>query len=375
MVTSIRLRTDLRNVAIIAHVDHGKTTLVDHLLRQAQVFRPNQDVGELVMDSHQLERERGITILAKQTGLTWRGTRINIIDTPGHADFSGEVERVLHMADGCLLLVDAAEGPMPQTRYVLKKALGQGLKAIVVINKCDRQDARIEEVVQETQDLFLELATDAEQLDFPVLYAIGREGRAGLQPDRIGPDLEPLFTAMLEQVPPPLVTEGALQLLVSNLDYDNHLGTIAVGRIARGELAVGDAVAVPQPDGTITRHRVTALFGFEGLQRRALDRAAAGDLVAVAGVAGVRIGQTIADALQPEALPPIQVEPPTVRMTFGVNTSPFAGRDGRFLTSRQLRERLWKELETNVGLRVEETDSPDVFLVSGRGELHLSVLI
>ena len=369
-------RNDLRNIAIIAHVDHGKTTLVDHLLRQANVFRDNQAVNDQVMDSGALERERGMTILAKQTGVLWHGTRINIIDTPGHADFSGEVERVLGMADGCLLLVDAAEGPMPQTRSVLKKALAAGLKTVVVVNKCDRQDARIADVVDETQELFLELATDAEQLDFPILYAIGRDGRAGLTPDTIGRDLTALFTTILDYVPPPTVPdEGAFQLLVSNLDYDNHLGTIAIGRIARGQVRPGSQVVVATAEGVSGMQKVATLFGFEGLRRMPLESAAAGDLVALTGVAPVKIGQTIADAQAPEALPEIQIEDPTVRMTFGVNTSPMAGREGRYVTSRQIRARLWRELEVNVGLRVTETESADVFLVAGRGELHLSILI
>ena len=369
-------RPDLRNLAIIAHVDHGKTTLVDHLLRQANVFRENQVVNEQVMDSNALERERGMTILAKQTGVVWHGTRINIIDTPGHADFSGEVERVLGMADGCLLLVDAAEGPMPQTRSVLKKALAAGLRTIVVVNKCDRPDARSEWVVNQPQELFLELATDADQLDFPIIYAIGKFGRAGRSPEAIGDTLEPLFETILSYVPPPAVPEaGPLQLLVSNLDYDTHLGTIAIGRIARGELRPGSLVVVTSSEGVGPQQKVAGVFGFEGLRRVPLERAWAGDLVALCGVTGPRIGQTIADAGAPEALPEMKIEEPTVRMTFGVNTSPMAGREGKFITSRQIRARLWKELEVNVGLRVHETDSADVFLVSGRGELHLSILI
>ena len=376
LIAATDIRNDLRNVAIIAHVDHGKTTLVDHLLRQANTFRSNQVVQDLAMDSNDLERERGMTILAKHTGLVWQGTRINIIDTPGHADFSGEVERVINMADGCLLLIDAAEGPMPQTRYLLKRALATGLRCIVIINKCDRPDARIAAVVSETQDLFLELATDSEQLDFPIIYAIGREGRAGFSPDTIGANLEPLFTTMLNSIPAPRVTlEGPLRLLVTNLDYDDHLGTIAVGRVAQGDIKVGAAVAVPQVDEAPTRHQISALFGFEGLKRLPITTASAGDVVAVAGVSPVRIGQTISSALDPGSLPTLQIEEPTVRMTFGVNSSPYAGREGRFVTSRQLRARLWKELEVNVGLRVGETGLADTFLVSGRGELHLSILI
>ena len=376
LIAATDIRTDLRNVAIIAHVDHGKTTLVDHLLRQANTFRSNQVVQDLAMDSNDLERERGMTILAKHTGLVWQGTRINIIDTPGHADFSGEVERVINMADGCLLLIDAAEGPMPQTRYLLKRALATGLRCIVIINKCDRPDARIAAVVSETQDLFLELATDSEQLDFPIIYAIGREGRAGYSPDAIGSNLEPLFTTILGSIPAPRVTlEGPLRLLVTNLDYDDHLGTIAVGRVAQGDIKVGAAVAVPQVDEAPTRHQISALFGFEGLKRLPIATASAGDVVAVAGVSPVRIGQTISSAQDPGSLPALQIEEPTVRMTFGVNSSPYAGREGRFVTSRQLRARLWKELEVNVGLRVGETGLADTFLVSGRGELHLSILI
>jgi GTP-binding protein len=370
------LRSDLRNLAIIAHVDHGKTTLVDHLLRQSNVFRAHQQVEDLVMDNNTLERERGITILAKQTGVVWHNTRINIVDTPGHADFSGEVERVLHMADGCLLLVDAAEGPMPQTRYVLRKALSLGLKAIVVVNKCDRKDARAAEVVSETQDLFLELATDADQLDFPVIYAVGREGRAGLTPDTIGDDLDPLFQEIIKSISPPRVPiGGGLQMLISNLDYDNHLGTIASGRITRGSIHNGSSVAVVRPDKSIVVNKITALFRFDGLRREAIDEASAGDIVAIAGVSGVKIGETVADSTIPEGLPPIEIEEPTVRMTFGVNTSPFAGREGKYLTSREIRTRLWRELERNVAMRVAETDSPEVFMVSGRGELHLSILI
>ena len=376
LIAATDIRNDLRNVAIIAHVDHGKTTLVDHLLRQANTFRSNQVVQDLAMDSNDLERERGMTILAKHTGLVWHDTRINIIDTPGHADFSGEVERVINMADGCLLLIDAAEGPMPQTRNLLKRALATGLRCIVIINKCDRPDARIAAVVSETQDLFLELATDPEQLEFPIIYAIGREGRAGFSPDAIGSNLEPLFTTILGSIPAPRVTlEGPLRLLVTNLDYDDHLGTIAVGRVAQGDIKVGAAVAVPQVDEAPTRHQISALFGFEGLKRLPIATAFAGDVVAVAGVSPVRIGQTISSAQDPGSLPALQIEEPTVRMTFGVNSSPYAGREGRFVTSRQLRARLWKELEVNVGLRVGETGLADTFLVSGRGELHLSILI
>ncbi len=366
----------LRNVCIIAHVDHGKTTLVDGMLKQSNIFRANQDVGELILDSNALEREKGITILAKNTAITYRGVKINIIDTPGHADFSGEVERVLNMADGCLLLVDAAEGPMPQTRYVLRKAFEAGLRPIVIVNKVDRTNARVDEVLHLTQDLFLELATDAEQLDFPVLYAIGREGRAGLAPDALAPDLAPLFDTILEHVPPPDGdAEGPFQMLVASLDYDPHLGRIALGRVARGAVGPGDTVQRLGRDDTGERARVSAVFVNEGLKRVAVERAAAGEIVAICGLDEVQIGDTLADPNTPEALGRLTVDEPTVRMTFGVNTSPFAGREGRWCTSRQLRARLFRELETNVALRVEETDSPDVFLVSGRGELHLAILV
>ena len=366
----------LRNVCIIAHVDHGKTTLVDGLLKQSNVFRANQDVGELIMDSNALEREKGITILAKNTAITYRDLKINIIDTPGHADFSGEVERVLNMADGCLLLVDASEGPMPQTRYVLRKAFEAGLHPIVVINKVDRTNRRPAEVLELTQDLFLELATDAEQLDFPVLYAIGRDGRAGFDPDDLAPDLTPLFETILEHVPPPAgEAEGPFQLLVASLDYDPHLGRIALGRLVRGSVGPGDTVVRLSGDGTEERSRVSQVFVSEGLKRVAVERASAGEIVAIAGVADVQIGDTLADPEAPIALERLSIDEPTVRMTFGVNTSPFAGREGRWCTSRQLRARLWRELETNVALRVDETDSADVFLVSGRGELHLAILV
>jgi GTP-binding protein len=376
MQQTVHSNRPLRNVCIIAHVDHGKTTLVDALLKQSNVFRANQDVGELVLDSNALEREKGITILAKNTAVTYRGVKINIIDTPGHADFSGEVERVLNMADGCLLLVDAAEGPMPQTRYVLRKAFEAGLRPIVVINKLDRANARPAEVLHLTQDLFLDLATEAEQLDFPVLYAIGREGRAGPAPDVLAPDLGPLFEAILAHVPAPRGdAAGPFQLLVASLDYDPHLGRIALGRIARGSVAPGDVVARLGRDGSQERYRVSQVFVSEGLKRLAVERASVGDIVALAGVADAQIGDTLAAAEAPERLGGLTIEEPTVRMTFGVNTSPFAGREGRWCTSRQLRARLLRELETNVALRVEETSSPDVFLVSGRGELHLAVLV
>jgi len=368
-------RNDIRNVAIIAHVDHGKTTLVDALLKQSHVFRDNQKVGELVMDMNALERERGITIMAKNTAVTYRGVKINIIDTPGHADFSGEVERVLNMADGCLLLVDSAEGPMPQTRYVLAQALKRNLAPIVVINKVDRKDARIAEVLRLTQDLFLELATSMEQLDFPVLYASGREGVVSTEPDTPGRNVSPLFDCILERVPPPVVQDGAFQMIVSNLDYDSHKGRIAIGRVWRGEVAPKQTLVCLAADGSVTPFEVAEVMTHLGLTRYEVPLAEAGDIVAVTGMKDIAIGDTLAGPEQPEALPRIEIGEPTVEMTFGVNTSPFAGREGEFCTTRQLRKRLYKELETNLSLRVQDTDSPDTFLVKGRGELHLAVLI
>lgn len=368
-------RTDIRNVAIIAHVDHGKTSLVDAMLKQSKVFRDNEQVGELIMDRNPLEREKGITILAKNTAIFYRGVKINIIDTPGHADFSGEVERVLNMADGCLLLVDSVEGPMPQTKFVLRQALNRGLAPIVVINKIDREASRIAEVVDLTQDLFLELATNADQLDFPVLYASAREGYAILDPAAEGRNLEPLFECILQSVPPPAIEEGPLQMMVSNLDYDNYKGKIAIGRIRRGSMGPHDAVAIVDSEGGLSYHEIDQVFTYLGLERLEVDRALAGEIVAVTGFDQVSIGDTVASRDNPEPLPAIKVGEPTVKMTFGVNTSPFAGREGQYCTSRHLRNRLFKELETNISLRVSETDSPDVFLVSGRGELHLAILV
>ncbi len=367
----------IRNVAIIAHVDHGKTTLVDALLKQSRIFRENQQVGSLILDSNELEREKGITILAKNTAIEYRGVKINIIDTPGHADFSGEVERVLNMADGCLLLVDAVEGPMPQTRYVLKKAFETGLRPIVVVNKMDRANARPAEVLGATQDLFLDLASEAEQLEFPVLYANARAGIAATDP-RLPErgDLSDLFEAILASVPPPNGdADEPFQLLVTALDYDPHLGRIAIGRIRRGVARAGMPVVRIDHAGTESRARLVKVLTHRGLGREEVEAACAGDIVALCGVEGVTIGDTLADPARPEALPPIAVEPPTLKMTFGVNTSPFAGKEGRWGTSRQLRERLYRELETNVALRVRDTESADVFEVSGRGELHLAILI
>jgi GTP-binding protein len=368
-------RNDIRNVAIIAHVDHGKTTLVDSLLKQSKVFRDNQAVGEQIMDYNALERERGITIMAKNTAIVYRGVKINIIDTPGHADFGGEVERVISMADGCLLLVDSIDGPMPQTKSVLRQAFKNGLKPIVVINKIDRADSRIAEVVRFTQDLFLELATSADQLDFPVLYASGRDGFVVREPGMVGKDVSLLFDTILERIPPPRIEDGPFRMLVSNLDYDSHKGTIAIGRIWRGKVATHDQIVCMGADGALTRSEVSGVFTYLGLKRLEVAEAEAGDIVAITGTGKVSIGDTIANPDQPEALPRIEIGEPTVEMTFRVNTSPFAGREGRFSTTRQLRERLYRELETNLSLGVQDTDSPDSFLVKGRGELHLAILI
>lgn len=371
-------RDDIRNVAIIAHVDHGKTTLVDGMLKQSNIFRKNEAVGELIMDSNELEREKGITILAKNTAVSYKGVKINIIDTPGHADFGGEVERVLNMADGCLLLVDSVDGPMPQTRFVLTKAFEMGLKPIVVINKIDRPTARPDVVLSMTQDLFLELATDAEQLDFPVVYTVARQGLATLDPANIGEstDLAPLFDTILHNVPAPVIEEGApLQMLITSLDYSNHVGRIAIGRIYRGALKGGMPVSRIMRDGTITRQKVGLIYTYQGLSKVEVPEASAGDIVSVTGIGDIMIGETIADPDNPTAMPVIAIEEPTLQLTFGVNTSPFGGREGTYSTSRQLRDRLYRELDTNIALRVEPTNSADVYLVAGRGELHLSILI
>jgi GTP-binding protein len=368
-------RDDIRNISIVAHVDHGKTSLVDAMLKQSKVFRDNQQVGQFIMDQNVLEREKGITILAKNTAVIYKDVKINIIDTPGHADFSGEVERVVNMADGCLLLVDSVEGPMPQTKFVLRQALMKGLKPIVVINKIDRSSSRIEEVVRATQDLFLELVTNADQLDFPVLYASARDGTAVTDPSAEGKDLIPLFECILQQVPPPTIEDGPFQMLVCSLDYDSYKGKIAIGRISRGKVSPHDIVVTIDRDGNITQHEVAQVFTYLGLNRLETEEAQAGDIVAITGLKKVSIGETIASPERPEALPGIDISEPTVKMTLGVNTSPFAGREGRFCTSRQLRERLYHELETNIALHVNDTDSADIFLVAGRGELHLAILI
>jgi GTP-binding protein len=369
-------RNDIRNIAIIAHVDHGKTTLVDALLKQSNVFRENQDVGSLILDSNPLEREKGITIMAKNASVEYRGVRINIIDTPGHADFGGEVERVLNMADGCLLLVDAVEGPMPQTKFVLRKALELGLHAVVVVNKVDRPNARISEVVSATQDLFLDLATADHQLDFPVLYANARDGYAGIVPSLTSGSMEPLFETILDHVPGPVADEDApFRMLVTTLLYDSYRGRIAVGRISDGRLRQGEMVTRWDHAGGASTHRATQVFAFQGLARVEVQEARAGDIVAVTGIADVQIGETIGHAEAAGPLPTIRVEEPAMKMTFRVNDSPLAGRDGQFVTSRQLRERLFREVETNVALRVEDGDTADAFVVSGRGELHLAILV
>ena len=369
---------DIRNIAIIAHVDHGKTTLVDKMLRQAGAFRENQVVMERVMDSNPLERERGITILAKNTSIRWHGTKINIIDTPGHSDFGGEVERTLRMVNGVLLVVDAFDGPMPQTRFVLRKALALGRTPIVVISKIDRPGADPMRVHDEVLDLFIELEADEAQLDAPVVYASAREGIATMDLDKTPVDLSPLFQAIVDHVPPPPMDAGSpFQMLISTIDYSPYLGRLGIGRIERGSVKVGQAVALLPLDPNMKdeQARVTKLFGYEGLERIELEEASAGEIVALAGLESVEIGLTVADVEFPERLEGISVEEPTISVDFLVNNSPFAGRDGKFVTSRQIRERLYKELERNVALRVEDTEATDTWTVSGRGELHLTILM
>ena len=369
------IRNDIRNIAIIAHVDHGKTTLVDAMLKQSGVFRANEHVEERVMDSNDLERERGITILSKNTAVMHEGVKINILDTPGHADFGGEVERVLNMVDGVLLLVDAYEGPMPQTKYVLRKALEAHLKPIVVINKIDRPDQRVEEVVDEVLDLFIELNADEDQLEFPVVYASARNGIAKLSMEDESNNLEPLFKVILENIPAPDVdAEAPLQMLVNTLDYDNFIGRIVVGRVMRGTIHNGETIALMNED-KIRPGKIGRLYAYQGLKRVEVEEAKAGDIVALMGLQDAEIGETIADKDNPEALKGIKIDEPTLSMVFYVNNSPFAGKEGEYVTSRHIRDRLFKEAETNVALRVEETDSPDAYKVSGRGELHLSILI
>ncbi len=365
-----------RNVAIIAHVDHGKTTLVDALLHQSGIFRANERVAERAMDNTDLERERGITILAKNTAVHYRDTLINIVDTPGHADFGGEVERTLAMVDGVLLLVDASEGPLPQTRFVLRKALERRLTPIVVINKIDRADARIQEVLNEIYDLFIDLDAAEEQLDFPVLYTSARAGTSTRAAGEAGQDLRPLFDAIVDYVPPPKGdADSGLQMLVANLDSSDYLGRIAIGRIFNGRVRIGDQVAVCKLDGRIQQTKVTKLFAFEGLRRVDIDEAAAGDIVCLAGIEDITIGETIAQVENPAAMPAIAVDEPTVSMIFGVNTSPMSGREGQYVTSRQIKDRLERELLGNVSIRVEPTDTPEQMKVLGRGELQLSILI
>jgi len=369
-------RKDIRNIAIIAHVDHGKTTLVDAMLRQSGTFRDNEQVRDRVMDSMDLERERGITIMAKNTSVHYRAVKINIVDTPGHADFGGEVERVLKMVDGVMLLVDAAEGCLPQTRFVLRKALEARLPAIAVVNKIDRQDARPQEVVNEIYELFLDLDATDEQIEFPILYSVSREGMAKRLLTEESTNLRPLFDQIVETIPAPKqIRNDSLQLLVANLDYSEYVGRLAIGRIFSGEIALGEQVSVAKPDGSFQKVRVSQLYAFEGLKREPIQRAGFGEIVALAGVDNIEIGDTITSVDNPQPLPIIAVDEPTISMIFGVNNSPFAGKDGKYVTSRQVKERLDKEILGNVAIRVEETESPDQFKVSGRGELQLSILI
>jgi GTP-binding protein len=379
--TPLIKRTDLRNIAIIAHVDHGKTTLVDQLLRQSHTFRDNERIAERVMDSNDLERERGITILSKNTAIaiedpqTGESVKINIIDTPGHADFGGEVERVLNMVDGVLLLVDAAEGPMPQTRFVLRKALAMNHRVIVVINKVDRKDADTDRVLNETFDLFIELGATEEQTDFPVVYSVATFGQTGLTAE-LGPDAQPLFETILREIPCPYVTiDAPLQMLVTTLDYDRYRGLTAIGRIFAGKMQVGQRVARLTLGDELFKEQISYLYLHLGLDRVEVEEASAGDIVAISGIETIAIGETLADIDHPIPLPRIKVEEPTVRMSFSVNNSPFAGQEGKYVTSRQIRSRLFDELKQNVSLRVAETDSADTFVVSGRGELHLAILI
>ena len=372
----MQTRENLRNIAIIAHVDHGKTTLVDQLLRQSGIFRENEQVAERVMDSGDLERERGITILSKNTAVKVGDTKINIVDTPGHADFGGEVERILLMVDGVLLLVDAFEGCMPQTRFVLKKALEAGKRPVVVINKIDRDGARPAEVIDELIDLFIELGADEDQLDFPVVYASARDGYASLDPNARSGDMQPLFDAILKYVPAPKGDpDGPLQIRFSNIDYDDYVGRIGVGRVERGRVHTGQTVTLCKTGGRTVSAKIGKLYQFEGLKRVECETADLGDLISVSGIADLNIGETACDPEHVEMLPFIHIDEPTISMLFMVNTSPFAGQDGKYVTSRNLRDRLFKEVETNVSMRVEETDTTDTFEVSGRGELHLSILI
>ncbi len=372
----MKSREDIRNVAIIAHVDHGKTTLVDQLLHQSGIFRSNEQVDERVMDSNDLEKERGITILSKNTGIHYKDVKINIVDTPGHADFGGEVERIMMMVDGVLLLVDAFEGCMPQTRFVLKKALALGKKAIVVINKIDRPGARPEEVIDEVLDLFIDLGANEEQIEFPVVFASGRDGYASLDMTARDGDMRPLLDAILEHIDAPEGdVDGPLQILFSSLDYDDYLGRIGVGRVERGSVKAGQTVSICKQDGTHQNVKIVKLYQFDGLKRVEVESAKMGDLIAVSGIAELNIGETACDPEHLDPLPFVKIDEPTISMNFMVNDSPFAGKEGKFVTSRNIRARLFKEVETNVSMRVEETESTDSFKVSGRGELHLSILI
>ncbi|MEH7882925.1 translational GTPase TypA [Heyndrickxia sp. MSNUG] len=372
----MKLREDIRNIAIIAHVDHGKTTLVDQLLKQSGTFRTNEHVEERAMDSNDLERERGITILAKNTAIQYKDNRINILDTPGHADFGGEVERIMKMVDGVLLVVDAYEGCMPQTRFVLKKALEQHLTPIVVVNKIDRDFARPQEVVDEVIDLFIELGADEDQLEFPVVYASAINGTASLNPEKQDENMQSLYDSIIEHIPAPVDNrEEPLQFQVALLDYNDYVGRIGIGRVFRGTMKVGQQVALMKLDGSVKQFRVTKIFGFFGLKRQEVEVAYAGDLIAVSGMEDINVGETVCPFDQQDALPVLRIDEPTLQMTFLVNNSPFAGREGKYLTSRKIEERLRAQLQTDVSLRVDNTDSPDAWIVSGRGELHLSILI
>ncbi|KOP81933.1 translational GTPase TypA [Cytobacillus solani] len=372
----MKLREDIRNIAIIAHVDHGKTTLVDQLLKQSGTFRSNEHVEERAMDSNDIERERGITILAKNTAIQYKDTRINILDTPGHADFGGEVERIMKMVDGVLLVVDAYEGCMPQTRFVLKKALEQNLTPIVVVNKIDRDFARPEEVIDEVLDLFIELEANEDQLDFPVVYASAINGTASTDPSKQDENMQSLYDMIVENIPAPVDNkEEPLQFQVALLDYNDYVGRIGIGRVFRGTMKVGQQVALMKLDGTVKNFRVTKIFGFFGLKRQEIQEAYAGDLIAVSGMEDINVGETVCPVEHQDALPILRIDEPTLQMTFLVNNSPFAGREGKYLTSRKIEERLRAQLQTDVSLRVDNTDSPDAWVVSGRGELHLSILI
>jgi GTP-binding protein len=372
----LKIREDIRNIAIIAHVDHGKTTLVDQLLKQSGTFRSNEHVEERAMDSNDLERERGITILAKNTAIQYKNTRINILDTPGHADFGGEVERIMKMVDGVLLVVDAYEGCMPQTRFVLKKALEQNLTPIVVVNKIDRDFARPTEVIDEVLDLFIELGANEDQLEFPVVYASAINGTASLDPEKQDENMQSLYESIVDHIPAPIDNrEEPLQFQVALLDYNDYVGRIGIGRVFRGKMHVGQQVALMKLDGSVKQFRVTKIFGFFGLKRQEIEEAVAGDLIAVSGMEEINVGETVCPIEHQEALPILRIDEPTLQMTFLVNNSPFAGREGKYLTSRKIEERLRSQLHTDVSLRVDNTDSPDAWIVSGRGELHLSILI